>query len=249
MLVPLLARPVGAQGRPALLDKGIAAGGLEPRVAAEAFEALVAADSLDAEANWRAALALVDLGKPVPDQRKDRVRDSLYRRSEALAERAVRLEPDNAQAHYALGLALGKAALTRSKKDRVHYAVRIREQALRALALDPDHDGALHILGRWHAEIRRLSKVEEFFARKFLGAGIFKEASWEEAVRHLERAVALRPDFIYHRIGLAEILVDVKRFSEASAHLDAVASLPTRDAMDGEYRRQAEALRARIARR
>lgn len=249
LLVPGLSRPAGAQDRQALLDKGIAAGGLEPRVAADAFEAIVAADSLDAEANWRAALALVNLGKPVPDERKDRMRDSLYRRAEVLAERAVRLAPDDAEAQYALGLALGKSALTRSKKDQVHYAVRIREQALRTLALNPDHDGALHILGRWHAEIQRLSNVEEFFARKFLGAGIFREASWAEAVRHLERAVAVRPDFIYHRIGLAEVLVDVKRFSDARAHLDAVPALPTLDAMDGEYRRQAAALRARIARR
>ena len=238
-----------APEREVLLGKATAAGQLRPREAAEAAEKMLALDSLDVEANWRAAIALVDIGKATPDDRKDRVRDSLYLVAEAYAQRAVRLAPRDANAHFALANALGKASLTKGKKERVRYALEIRDAAVQSLALDPRHDGSWHVLGRWHAEIERLSNVEEFFAKKFLGAKAFGEASYEEAARHLEQAVAIRPDYIFHRLDLAEVYVDMKRYADARGELDAIATLPTLDAMDPEYRRQAGALRSRIASR
>lgn len=244
--------PLAAQdgnGRGALMAKGISAGAMQPREAAEAFAAVLALDSLDAEAHWRLAIALADLGKRTPDDRKDPVRDSLYRAAEQHARRAVELAPDDADARFALAFAVGKAALTKGRRERVKYAIEIREQALRALELNPRQDGALHVLGRWHAEIERLSNIEEFFAKRFLGAKVFGEASWEQASASLERAIEIRPDYVYHRLGYAEILVDMKRFADARAQLDAIPGLPDTDAMDPEWRRQAEALRARIARR
>ena len=238
-----------APEREVLLAKATAAGQLRPRDAAEAAEKMLALDSLDAEASWRAAIAYVDLGKVTPDDRKDRIRDSLYLRAEQHARRAVRLAPQDANAHFSLAAALGKAALTKGVKERVRYAVEIRDAAMKSLAIDPRHDGSHHVMGRWHAEIERLSNIEEFFAKKFLGAKVFGEASYLEAARNLERAVALRPDYIYHRLDLAEVYVDMKRYADARRELDAIATLPTLDAMDPEYRRQAGALRSRIASR
>lgn len=259
MLILLLAPMVhaAAQGpgsaaapeREVLLGKATAAGQLRPRQAAEAAEQMLALDSLDVEANWRAAIACVDLGKVTPDDRKDPVRDSLYLAAEAYARRAVRLAPRDANAHFALATALGKAALTKGKKERVRYALEIRDAAVQSLALDPRHGGSWHVLGRWHAEIERLSNIEEFFAKKFLGAKAFGEASYAEAARHLEQAVAIRPDYVFHRLDLAEVYVDMKRYGDARRELDAIPTLPTLDAMDPEYRRQAEALRSRIASR
>ncbi|HEX9165113.1 MAG TPA: tetratricopeptide repeat protein [Gemmatimonadales bacterium] len=238
-----------APEREVLLAKATAAGQLRPREAAEAAEKMLALDSLDAEASWRAAVAYVDLGKVTPDERKDRVRDSLYLLAERHARHAVRLAPQDANAHFALAAALGKAALTKGAKERVKYAVEIRDAAMRSLAVDPRHDGSWHVLGRWHAEIERLSNIEEFFAKKFLGARVFGEASWEEAARNLEQAAALRPDYIYHRLDLAEVYVDMRRYADARRELDTIVNLPTLDAMDPEYRRQAEAIRSRIARK
>lgn len=254
LLAPMAAAAQGpgsaaAPEREVLLGKATAAGQLRPREAADAAEKMLALDSLDVEANWRAAIALVDIGKVTPDDRKDRVRDSLYLVAEVYARRAVRLAPRDANTHFALAGALGKAALTKGKKERVQYALEIRDAAVQSLALDPRHDGSWHVLGRWHAEIERLSNIEEFFAKKFLGAKAFGEASYAEAARHLEQAVAIRPEYIFHRLDLADVYVDMKRYADARRELDAISALPTLDAMDPEYRRQAEALRSRIASR
>ena len=111
-----------------------------------------------------------------------------------------------ADGHFALAAAVGRASLSMGKKERIRRARIIRDEALRAIALDPRHDGAYHILGRWNAEIMRLSGFSRFFAKWLLGAGIFGEASWEGAVSNMEQAVALDPGRLYHRLELARDL-------------------------------------------
>jgi tetratricopeptide (TPR) repeat protein len=211
------------------------------------YDAALALDSSSYEANWRAAIALLDEGEQIPDSAKSPDRDSLYARAERLARRAVEADSMGADGHFALAAAEGRAALTLGKKERIGRARIIRDEALRAVALDPRHDGAWHILGRWNAEIMRLSGLSRFFAKKFLGAGVFGQASWAEAVSDMQRAVALDPARLSHRLELAEIYVDRKRYADARSELAQLASLPDRELMDSVYRREGAELTARIA--
>jgi tetratricopeptide (TPR) repeat protein len=210
------------------------------------FEAALAVDSTSYEANWRAAITLLDLGDQIPDSVRSLKRDSLYARAELLAARAVTADSAAAEGHFALAAAVGKAALHMGKKERIRRARVIRDEALRTLAINPRHDGAYHILGRWNAEIMRLSGLSRFFAKSFLGAGIFKQASWGEAIADMEKAVELDPGRIYHRLELAEIYVDRKRYADARQQLEELAALPDREIMDSVYRRQAADLAAAI---
>ena len=93
----------------------------------------------------------------------------------------------------------------------------------------------------------RLPGVSRFFARSFLGAGIFKYASWQGAIDNLERAVQLDPSRVYHHLDLAEVYIDRKRFVEARAELANVATLPHREVLDSAYKAQAAARLERIA--
>lgn len=211
------------------------------------YEAALADDSTTYEANWRAAMALLDLGEQIPDSVKSSERDSLYARAERLARRAVAADSSRAEGHFALAAAVGRASLTMGKKERIRRAALIRDEARRAIAIDSTYDGAYHVLGRWHAEIMRLSGFSRFFARRFLGAGIFKEASWDSAVVNLEKAVALDPGRIYHRLELAEVYADRKRYDDARAQLGEIETLPEREIRDSAYKREAGELAARIA--
>ena len=152
-----------------------------------------------------------------------------------------------ADGHFAVAAAVGLASLTKGKKERIRRAQVVRDEALRALELNPRHDGAYHILGRWNAEIMRLSGFSRFFARSFLGAGVFKQASWEEAIANLQRAVQLDPGRIYHRLELAEVYADRKQWDDARAELGRVRTLPDREVLDPLYRARAAELAARIA--
>lgn len=247
LIACFLALPAALAAQEAQIARGIeAVEERKPAAALAYFESALRADSMNYEANWRAAEALMDLGKQTPDDRESAARDSLYARAERYARRAVAANPDGADGHFVLAAAIGRASLTKSSKERVERAAEIRSEALRAIALAPEHDGAYHVLGRWHAEIMRLSGLQRFFAKAFLGGAIFNEASWEKAIENMEKAVELAPDNIYHRLDLAEMLVDRERYSEAREQLRRVAELPVVDVMDPVYQERAAKLLASI---
>jgi len=200
------------------------------------------------EANWRYSTVLLDLGRQVRDQKRFPLRDSLYRESEKYARRATGMKPDGADGHFSLANALGRTSLSLGKKDRIKKAAEIRSEAERAIALDPKHDGAYHILGRWHAEIKRLSGIERFVAKNVLGGKVLDEANWDAAEKNLRLAVQYDPSVIYHRLDLAEVLADRKLWPEAKLQIDAIASMKARDPSDPIYKQRAQDLGVRVAR-
>lgn len=154
----------------------------------------------------------------------------------------MRLDSTNARALFALGLALGKTALSAGLKDRVRLAVEIHGLALRALAADSLLDGAHHLLGRWNYEVMSLSGFQRFVARSILGGGVLGQASWEEARAELERAVRLDSTRIYHRLDLARVYLARRDSAAARAQLEKIGGLPARVAADSMYRREAAEL-------
>jgi len=206
----------------------------------------LALDSLNYEANWRAAREQADIGKMMPDAQRAR-RDTVYADAQALAERAVRVNANGADGHYMVAVAVGRVALTKGARERVRFARVIRDEALRATELNPRHDGALHVLGRWNAEIMRLPGITKFFAKTFLGASIFNQASWDNSVRYFTEAIAANPANIYHHLDLAEALIDAERPAEARPHLDQIAGMALGcDPQDPSYKTQAVALLQRL---
>ncbi|MFI5207043.1 MAG: hypothetical protein ACHQU8_03145 [Gemmatimonadales bacterium] len=243
------AAPAFAQDVAAHLQEGDAA-----RCRRNAEEALVhyraalALDSLSYDANWKASQALTDMGKQLPNSQSAR-RDSLYAEAIALAQRAVRVNSNGADGHYMVAVATGRAALTMGPRDRVRFAGVVREEALRATELNPRHDGALHVLGRWNAEIQRLPGITKFFAKTFLGASIFNQASWENSETFFHQAIELNGQNIYHHLDLAEALSDQDKKASAIEQLQLVAQLPLGcDPMDEAYKRQAAELLQRLSR-
>jgi len=219
------------------------------KMAMRHFQAALDHDSTSYEANWRGALTLLDLGEQIPASSKSKQRDTLYSLAERYATRAVAANPRGADGHFALAAATGRVALTLGTQERIRQAGLIRNEALRTIELNPRHDGAYHILGRWNAEIMRLSGLSRFFAKNFLGAGVFKEASWSNAIANMQKAVELDPGRIYHHLELAQIYIDRKRLPDAETELHAVDSLPVREVMDSVYKRQGAELDRRLAKR
>lgn len=214
---------------------------LQPDAALRHYEAVLTADSANYEALWKAAREVVDIAKQIEgDAEADkRRRDSLYTAARAYAEAAVRVNADGAEGHFQIAQALGRLSRTRGGKERVRFARIIYDEANRAVALDSTHDGACHVLGAWHAEIKRLPGFTKFFAKTLFGAGFMDQANWPDAVEFLERAVALKPEHVFHRLELAEVYIDVGRFAAAREQLTAIASLPVADVLDPLYKQDA----------
>jgi tetratricopeptide (TPR) repeat protein len=191
----------------------------------------------------------MDIGKQTPDSVKSPERDSIYGRAERLARVAVEANPQGPEGWFVLSASIGRASLTKSSKERVKRAAEIRSAALKAIELDSLNHKAYHVMGRWNAEIMRLSGLSRFFAKTFLGGKIFNAASWDSATVYMEKALAVSPDNIYHHLDLAEIYIDRDRYSEARIHLNQVESLPVYDVMDPAYKERAASLLKRIAKK
>ena len=177
---------------------------------------------------------------------RDRYVKALYAQGEQLARRAIATAPNDADGHFALARALGRTAQTLGSRERVKYAGEVRAHALDALKRDPMHAGALHVMGMWNAEVMRLNGVSRFMAKNFLGGKVFDQASWDEAVRYMEAAVAAEPSRLIHRIDLATIHAERGNAAKAREQLDHIAKAPTAEAMDAQYKRQAQELARKL---
>ena len=202
---------------------------------------LTAQEARSAAPLWKAAIAAVDSAQFAAPERQTR----LYADAARWADSAARLAPRDPDARVVKAIAAGRKALSLGPRDRVQYAVLVRNEVLAALAIAPDHAGAHHVLGMWHAEILRLNPVARFAAKTLLGASVFGEADWEKAQRALERAVALEPDRITHRLDLAGVLADRGNIAGARTQYEWIARATPREYNDKTYQRlAAERLRA-----
>jgi hypothetical protein len=188
------------------------------------------------------AIAVSDAAVPLTRKADRMRRDSLFRVAESKARRAVALAPRDARTLFALGMVLGNAAMTRGLRDRLRSAKEVHDLAEQALAADSSHDGAHHLLGRWHYEVLQLSGFQRFFARTLLGAGVLGKARWEGARTHLARAVSLDSTRIYHRLDYARVLWALDQREAARAELLRIEGLPNRVPLDTLYRREAAEL-------
>lgn len=225
---------------------------LRPDSALVWYERAVAMDSSGSRQLWKTGHALVDIAKQMTDESKSgrALRDSLYWAGAQYGWRAIAANDGDPDGHFVVALALGRLALGKGGRERVRYGNWIHFEATRTLARAPDHDGAHHVLGAFHAEVQRLSPVSRFFARMLFGASLLANTSWDSAQVHLERAIAIDPAYLFHRLELAEVLIDRKQYAAARQQLEAIQPLPpTSDVLDRVYQKQAEELLRTIERK
>jgi hypothetical protein len=113
--------------------------------------------------------------------------------------------PGDVEVQFLLAATLGARADVEGGTEKIRAAKALHAQATRVLALDPAHAGAQYLLGRLHAAVLRLDRVTRFLAIKLLGGAELSGASWEEARRLLEAAVAQDPCVAEYQYELARL--------------------------------------------
>jgi tetratricopeptide (TPR) repeat protein len=163
----------------------------------------------DPELLWRMSRLYVVWG----DVTRSDAKEKMYRDAEKYAYRALLADSANANVRTSMAAALGNIAMFEGSKGKVRLANEIRRQLDAALALNPDDDVALSILGTFHRQIGKVSWIERQLAAMFIGS--LPEGGFEEAEVALKRAVALNPRFMRHRYELGVLYVDWDREEEA----------------------------------
>ncbi len=148
-----------------------------------------------------ANLSLVAHGYYIAD---DDEKQGLYERAMALGEKAVDLDPDDAESALRWGHAMGRYTQTIGslKAFRQGFAGRIREAFEKAVSIDPDMAEAHISLGAWHVEG---IKEGGFMARATLGA------SNRTGANHYERGLELDPE---SKVGVYEYARGLLMLSE-----------------------------------
>ncbi len=160
----------------------------------------------------------------------------------AYAKRAVALAPDNAVNVLTLAVCHGKLAVFSDTRAKIEYSRLVLREAERAVALDPDLDWAHHVLGRWHHEVASLSAARRFFVRMIYGG--LPAASHAQAIRSLEKAVALAPHRVPHHLELGFAYLAAGRETEAKACFERGLALPSTELYDDAAKHRArEALK------
>lgn len=205
--------------------------------ALEKYMEALAMEPTNEEILWRLSRCYVDIGEHLPTATDaDRAFQlETYEKALEYANRAIAANPRNSMAYTRRAIANGRIALFRGVWESLDLVKQTRADLQTALDLDPNNSVALYVMGRTHAKVSEKPKI----LRWPLGLGW---ASLEEAVKHYEQAIRLRPDFIMYRLDCARAYYDLGEYSKARMHLRLIESLPTKDEDDDQFRKEAKEL-------
>jgi tetratricopeptide (TPR) repeat protein len=170
-------------------------------------------------------------GKPAADQ------------AVKYAERAVSIGPNNDKAHVSLSTAYGRMTDFVDNRTKMSLSRKIRDEANRAIQINPRNDDALYILGRWYYEMANVNVILKLAAKMIYGA--LPAASNADAQRYLERAVTAAPNRICNHQWLAVVYKAMGKKDAAAKQWKAVLALPAEDDDDRQAQKEArKALRS-----
>jgi tetratricopeptide (TPR) repeat protein len=209
---------------------------LDNQKALDFYSEAVKLEPVSYEGLWKLSRAYVDIGDTYTDKKK---RYEYFTKGYELSKKAVKINPQGSKGYLYRGIAIGRIALDTTAKERIRLSKEVKSNFDKALELNPRDDYAWHGLARWHRKIATLSWMEKTFANMFLG-GIPKEASVENAVTCLKKAIEINPGHINHHLELGISYEKLKKKELAVAEYKKALELPKKDSDDSRYKKDAK---------
>lgn len=166
------------------------------------------------------------------------VQKGLVARALDCAGRAVALEPGNATAHASVAVCYAKSCAFADIKTELAYSKLFKQEAEKAIALNPKEDVAYYLLGRWNYAIANVGFFSRTYVRMIYGG--FPKASLADSVLYFKKACELAPNRILYHAGLATAYGALGEKKLQLAELQACCSLKPSDPEDAKARADAE---------
>lgn len=196
-------------------------------------EAAAAAGALGTSGGLALAAEATTLGAALsPDSQKK----ALFQKAQDYAKQAIAKDKNNATAYFEMARAEGRLAQFVGILQSLGLAGDMKKNLDKAVALDPKMAGAYVALGLWHANL----DAKGFVARAATGA------NKAQVIPNFEKALALEPDVITHRVEYANALVLMGKKADAVAQLQKAVTLNTTTFWEKRDLADAQALLAKL---
>ena len=146
----------------------------------------------------------LDLGNETSQDKEARI--SAYEEGARLAQKAIQLKEDLANAHFYYAANLGSAAHLQGVLASVLNLQELKFHVYRAIELQEDHAPALHMIGMMLEELPW-----------FLGGDS------ERALYYLQKAVAVDEDYMHARVDLGKAYLERQNINQAIEEFQIVA--------------------------
>lgn len=210
----------------------------------KALELFEKADKLSPnnwEVLWRLSRTWIDIAEHMPastDAQKD-AQAAKYEVAFKYADRAVGIAGNKSVTYLRRAIANGRIALNKGVFKVIGLVNDVKKDVEKAISLgDGGSDiqaGAHYVLGRTHAKVCE----KPYLVRLPLTLG------WGDidvAIKNLEKAVSLRPNFRMYRLDLAKVYIGEKEWQKAKEQLYKISSLPQLDEDDQQFADEAKKL-------
>jgi tetratricopeptide (TPR) repeat protein len=191
------------------------------RGAVEAYRRVLSGDPDHVGALTSMARALSLLASTLEPEASERS----YAEAEMHAAAAIAIDPAAPEAHFERARAIGQLAQLRGGLGALDLAAEVRAELERTLELDPEYHHAMHALAMWHLRVPWI-----------LGG------RRDRVLPLFERATALAPEVIAHRVGFGEALLAMDMPERARGELELALRLLPVTAVDRDDQARAQAL-------
>lgn len=154
-----------------------------------------------------------------------------YESALSYAQRALKADPNNAEANYAMAMVAGKMTeLDIENKKIVAFVKDVKEYADKALSINANHARANYTLGKWHYEMVTLSGLKKTAVKLFYGG--LPNGDIEKAISYMEKSRTLEPYFVINQLDLAKAYKENRQPAKAIEVLEKLVKMPNRSFND-----------------
>ncbi|MBI1342583.1 MAG: hypothetical protein GC171_06600 [Terrimonas sp.] len=216
---------------------------LNESAAYEKFKLALKTDHRNYYALWKCSELCSRIGRRQATRGKQM---DFYKAGRIYAESAIRVDPAQADGYYALSVAMGRLAMMESGNDRIKAVKAIKENADKALAINPTHGRAWHVLGKWHYEVSNLNAVEKAALKIFYGG--LPKSSLKESIKAYEKAMQYEPAFALNNLELAKAYHRNNQDDKAIALLRLLPTIADRTEDDKGIKEEGKKLYEKLSR-
>ncbi|MGB9824293.1 MAG: tetratricopeptide repeat protein [Candidatus Hydrothermia bacterium] len=184
----------------------------------------------DYEALWRLSMCYLNIGEDQADNAKA---ENFYNKALEFAKKATEVNPGGDWGWTYLAACYGRIALSKGGKEKVKYAMLIKESVLKALQLNPENDLANFIWGSYNFEAATLNPVLKSFAKTLFGE--VPQGTIEDAEKHISKAISINPGRIQYYYDLARVYEHQKKVEQAKSTLRKAVTLKPQTRQDIKY--------------